>query len=145
MPQLSIALNGSRLRDLQLYGGDDQSIDVIVYGKDGDRTPIAVSDLSVAYGPWGNQGTLPVNGDTFAAYFGWRSGYRMTGTVYGRRTTLAYGIITAPDYVDSYCGFSDYGWWIWGAQPVITPNASFILALDDGVLALDGATLYLES
>lgn len=123
MTTLSIALDSPRQRDITLYAGDDASIDVVVYAKDGDRTPLTtVTDVAVTYAP-GPSGQNSLNVAGFSADFYYRTRYTMTANVAGKRTTLAHGLLISPDFIDPVCGFCDYGWWVWGVQPAINaPN-----------------------
>ena len=92
--KLSIALDGAKRRDIRLYEGDTDCLEVVVYAKDGDEEPIDAARITglrmTTAGPFA--GTLPV-GVTFTVPTGLRGRNRfiLTGLVNGVRTTLAYG------------------------------------------------------
>lgn len=118
MPTLSVALDRDRRRDMRLNSGDQDTINITVYAKDGDQTPLVVTDLRLDSRPYVGSYSLPVGSPfTVPDAYGGRRGYRITGLVGGARTTLAYGYL---DVLDAPWGArgpwpigNDYGWG-WG-------------------------------
>lgn len=88
---VSVALNGSRRRDLQFYAGDDTEIVLTVYQNDGDEDPIVVSDPVILYNDPRRRSLNP--GDSFKACFRQRQRYSLVGYINSVRTTLAYGLL----------------------------------------------------
>lgn len=89
--QLSVALDGSKRRDLSLFQGDAVTITATVYAEDGDTVPIVPTNIRFVWPEeggfaYGTQFTVSDNsvGRTF---------YRLVGEVAGVTTTLAYGYI----------------------------------------------------
>lgn len=89
---ISVALDGSRRRDLSFFQGDEVTILLAVYQNDGDVTPIAVSDVRFVAPDSGGfgYGTEFVVSDANVG----RTYYRLVGEVDGVTTTLAHGYIT---------------------------------------------------
>jgi hypothetical protein len=106
---LSIALDGSKRRDLQFFQGDEVTITVAVYAEDGDTEAVTVTDPRFV---WPTDGGFAY-GAEFAvsdANVG-RSYYRIVGEIAGVTTTLAHGYIRVEGKY-SGCGCwprSDYG------------------------------------
>lgn len=101
--QISVALDGSRHRDLSLFQGDEVTLEVVVYAVDGDEDPIAPTGIRFA-----DTDTGLTYGDPFTVgenMIG-RRWYRLVGEVAGATTTLAYGFIT----VDG-----EAAPWLWGS------------------------------
>lgn len=117
---ITVALNGSKRRDLRLFNGDQGTIVVQVYAADGDEDlidPSLVTDLSIATLGFFN-GTIPV-GTEFAVPAGLRgrNWYTLYGTVNGLRTTLACGWLIGYDATDDgpFPRGNDYGFrWPYG-------------------------------
>lgn len=106
--QITVALDGSRRRDLTLFQGDTATIELVVHAVDGDDAPITPSgvrfldtDGGFAYGtPFG------VSLDDVGRHW-----YRLVGEVDGVTTTLAYGYITVEGpYSGWSCGRD--GYWV---------------------------------
>ncbi len=90
---ISVALDGSKQRDLIFAPGDEMTVNLTVYAHDGDTTPITVTNLQASTGggalfPVGSQFTVP-------CCLG-RTPYRIAGDVNGVTTTLVFGILEAP-------------------------------------------------
>lgn len=105
---ITVALDGSKRRDLQLFQGDTATINVIVYEHDGDTEPITPSGVrfvdtdGFAYGE-----PFAVSEDRVG-----RSWYRIVGEVDGVTTTLAFGYVTVEGgYAGWYGGYPD-GYWV---------------------------------
>lgn len=92
MPAISVALDGSKRRDLQLFQGDAVTITLTVYAEDGDDTPFVPTNIRFV---WPEQGgfaygtQFTVSDDSVGRTF-----YRLVGEVDGATTTLAFGYIT---------------------------------------------------
>ena len=139
--EIAVALDSPRHRDLEFYEGDDAVLSITVYAKDGDTTPVAVTDARIEYGSRSNTITA---GDAFTSHFAWRTPYRALGTVGGKLTTLAHGLITSPGWVECTTGFLDYGMWVWGTPPVPdtpTPIPGNFLAYNGGLIAYNNLPL----
>lgn len=106
---LSIALDGSRRRNIQLFAGDEPTINVIVYAKDGDTDPIAVENLTFVTAPDG-ESFIPV-GSVFTVpdSYPMRSSFRITGEIGDATTTLLYGILEIEGGHAQCNGGDDYG------------------------------------
>lgn len=110
---VSVALDGSKERNLIFSPGDDTTINLIVYAHDGDTDSITPTDFMWSTGggaffPVGQEFTFPcVN----------RTRYTITALVAGVRTTLVYGVIDAPYpcFCAWYCGCD-------GIFPAIIPT-----------------------
>lgn len=89
--QLSVALDGSKRRDLSLFQGDDVTILLTVYAQDGDTVPITPTNIRFV---WPEEGGFAygVPFTVSEASVG-RRWYRLVGEVDGATTTLAYGYI----------------------------------------------------
>lgn len=119
--EISVAIDGTKKRDLIFYQGDDLSIVLKVYAHDGDDTPIVVEnvrfDAPAGTVPMGVPFTVPYN------YIG-RSPYRIVGDVAGITTTLAIGIIQTPGGWPSVCcwgyGNFPFPWGVVGKADNIT-------------------------
>lgn len=90
---VSVALDGSKERNLILSPGDEMTVSLTVYAHDGDTAPIVVTNLQWSTGgsalfPVGSQFTVPCG-------LG-RTPYRIVGDVNGVTTTLIYGVIESP-------------------------------------------------
>lgn len=117
--EISLALNGAKRRDLRLYEGDEVTLTVKVYQRDGDEEPIdpaLVTGLSMTtVGPFDR--SIPV-GSVFTVPVGlcWRNWYTLKGAVNGVPTTLAMGWILGYGVPDRpYPWGNDYGWrWPYG-------------------------------
>lgn len=117
--EISVALDGSKRRDLRLFEGDEIVLTVSVFAKDGDEEPIdpaLVTDLQIStIGPF--DGSIPV-GSAFTVPAGlcWRNWYTLRGNVAGISTTLACGwILGYGEPATSYPWGNDYGWrWPYG-------------------------------
>jgi hypothetical protein len=104
MPAISVALDGSKRRDLQLFQGDTVTLTVSVYAHDGDATPLAtVTDARFV----DLNGAGFVYGTPFAVSENdvGRRWYRLVGEVAGVTTTLAFGfVIVEGNYAGWPCG-----------------------------------------
>lgn len=111
---IAVALDGSKRRDLLLYQGDSEQINVTVYAADGDTTPLTATNLTISTCPDGKV-SFPV-GSTFTVPDDFPRGrYWLTATVNGKRTTIAYGVLRAPGGCCYDGGRWDYGGsWGWG-------------------------------
>lgn len=89
---ISVALDGSKRRDLRLFQGDTATITVAVYAKDGDSEPLTVSAPRFV----DTDGAGFAYGDAFAVSENdvGRRWYRLVGEIDGATTTLAFGYIT---------------------------------------------------
>lgn len=101
--QITVALDGSLVRNLSLSPGDEVTIDLAVYEHDGDADPIAYTDPQMAVGsddlyPIGTEFTIPLD-------LG-RTPYRLAVEIDGAVTTVAYGYIetTVPGSCSVVCG-----------------------------------------
>jgi len=116
---ISVALDGSKRRDLVLFQGDSEEITVTVYDQDGDLTPTAqaVTNLRISTCPDGSV-SIPV-ATTFTVPDDFpRGSYYLTADVAGARTTLAYGVVRMPGGCCYDGGRFDYGGsWGWGYWP----------------------------
>lgn len=117
---ISVALDGTKKRDLQFFAGDDMSIVLTVYAHDGDVTPITVTNVRFAAAggslPLDTEFTVPSN------YIG-RAAYRIIGDVDGITTTLVYGVLqTACGWPLLCCGPfpGPYAWGVVGKAENIT-------------------------
>lgn len=115
---ISVALDGSKRRDLLLFQGDSEEITVTVYDQDGDLTPTAqtVTDVRISTCPDGSV-SIPV-GSTFTVPDDFpRGSYYLTAAINGERTTLAYGTLRIRGDCCYGHGRWDYGgpggWWGW--------------------------------
>lgn len=106
---VTVALDGSRRRDLTLFQGDTVTINLIVYAADGDTEPITPSGVRF----------IDLNGAGFAygVPFGvsendvGRQWYRLVGEVDGVTTTLAFGYVHVEGpFAGWYCGRD--GYWV---------------------------------
>jgi hypothetical protein len=98
---LSVALDGSKKRDITFYSGDDLGLVLTVYAHDGDVVAITPTNIRFASAdssyPYADPFTVPEN-------FIGRSAYRIIGDVDGVTTTLVYGVLT-----------TQFGWpWVGG-------------------------------
>lgn len=111
MPTISVALDGTRRRDLTFFQGDEVTISAVVYAADGDTLPIVPTDIRFV---------LPSSGGfTYGAQFTvsenniGRSWYTLVGEVAGVTTTLAYGYITVEGpYAGWPFGYPPDGYWV---------------------------------
>jgi hypothetical protein len=108
---LTIALDGSKRRDLQLFQGDTVTITAVVYEHDGDADPLAtVSGARFV--------DLDGAGFVYGTPFGvsendvGRRWYRLVGEVDGVTTTLAFGYIIVEGSHEGWpCGCPCDGYW----------------------------------
>jgi hypothetical protein len=111
MPVISVALDGSKRRDLQLFQGDTATITVVVYAEDGDVDPITPSgirfvDLEGAGFAYGTPFAVSENDVG-------RRWYRLVGEVDGATTTLAFGYLTVEGSHEGWpFGCPCDGYWI---------------------------------
>ncbi len=113
MPTISVALNGSKRRDLRLFQGDTATIDAVVYAKDGDSDPLTT--VSGARFVDVDDGVGFVYGDAFAVSDNavGRHWYRLVGEIDGVTTTLAFGYITVEGTHEGWpLGRPNDGYWI---------------------------------
>lgn len=111
MPTISVALDGSKRRDLQLFQGDTATITVVVYASDGDTDALTVSaprfvDLN---------GAGFVYGDAFGVSENdvGRHWFRLVGEIDGATTTLAFGYITVEGSHEGWpCGCPCDRYWV---------------------------------
>lgn len=102
MTAISVALDGSRRRDLSLFQGDEVTLEVVVYAEDGDVDAITPTDIRFVAPETGlSYGTEFTVGEDMIG----RSWYRLVGEVAGVTTTLAYGFITVEGETNH---------WLWG-------------------------------
>jgi len=87
-----VALDGSKERNLSFAPGDQVTINLVVYAKDGDLEPIVPTGF---YWSTGGGAFLPV-GRQFSFPGVNRTPYSIAADINGARTTLVYGIIEAP-------------------------------------------------
>jgi hypothetical protein len=109
--QISVALDGSKRRDLSLFQGDEVTITAVVYAEDGDTTPITPTDIRFA---WPESGVFAY-GESFVVSDEntGRTFYRLVGEVDGVTTTLAYGYITVEGLGAGWLfGFPADGYWV---------------------------------
>lgn len=112
--QISIALDGPRIRNLRMFAGDELTLSVVVYARDGDASPVAVTNLSMS--SWPEDFTFPL-GSQFVVPSDWpgRRWYRIRGEIAGVLTTLAYGWVLLEGGDCTTTGGNDYGWrWPYG-------------------------------
>lgn len=88
---ISVALDGSKRRDLSLFQGDEVTITLTVYAADGDDTPIVPTGIRFVWPEgggfaYGTEFTVSENNVG-------RNFYRLVGEVSGVTTTLAFGYI----------------------------------------------------
>jgi len=124
---ITVALDGSKERNLSFASGDDVSISLVVYEHDGDTTPITATDFM-----WktGAGGYAPV-GQTFSFPCVNRTPYSISALVNGARTTLVYGIIEAPFGCRACWTCCDCIW----PGPIFTAMATNVVLSDlDGLL-----------
>lgn len=115
MPTITIALDGPRRRDLKLVAGDQATITLVVYAKDGDPSPVTVTTPTLTPSPDWGAASFPVGSlftvtDTYPG----RHWYRLYGTIGGVRTMLAYGVMEIFGGDANYPSGNDYGWGYWG-------------------------------
>jgi hypothetical protein len=111
---INIALDGPRRRNLELFAGDEVTLNVNVYTVDGDLTPIVVTALTISTNP--DDLTLPV-ATPFTVDDNWpgRRWYWLRGEIADNVTTLAYGVIEIFGGEWDTLGGNDYGWhWPYG-------------------------------
>lgn len=117
--EIDIALNGSKRRDFELFAGDEVTITLSVYERDGDPLPInsaRVTNISVTTAGF-YTGTIPIGVQfTVSNEMGSRNWYTLSADIDGLRRTLAYGYILSK-YTQG-CGWGypypaiwDYGWY----------------------------------
>lgn len=102
--QISVALDGSKQRNLSFFAGDEQQLDVVVYAKDGDTDAIAATDARILTHGYPAT-TIPVGAEFVVPQncYG-RRAYRLVAEIAGITTTLAYGVMT------TLGGGCCYGW-----------------------------------
>lgn len=120
--QITVALDGAKRRDLKLFHGDGEQIEIVVYEKDADEVPLdpsVVTDLRIDTLGYFN-GSIPVTSPfTVPDGIRGRNWFTLYGTVDGARRTLAFGIIEGYDASDSgpFPRGNDYGWrWPYGGN-----------------------------
>jgi hypothetical protein len=114
---ITLALDRDNRRDLRMFAGDEQTINLVVYAVDGDDTPIVVTDAAIITAPLasvsfpvGSQFTVPDDCERVA--------YRLTADVDGTKRTLCYGMIVVQGaHAWPYFGFDYGGAWAWGIWP----------------------------
>lgn len=115
---ISVALDGSRQRDLSFFTGDEQTLNLTVYAVDGDFEPIDPATITTPriLTCWGNGYTIPVGTEfTVPDRYCGRVPYRLVAEVAGVTTTLAYGTLNTLGRGRGWCGRWDYGGpWGWG-------------------------------
>lgn len=107
---ISVAINGSKTRNLQLYAGDTVTLTLTVYAEDGDTEAIDSDDIEnarivthpsgIASLPVGSAFTVPDVCGTF--------GFRLIAEVDGDTLTLCDGTVTIKGASRSVRW--DYGW-----------------------------------
>jgi hypothetical protein len=124
--QISVALDGSKKRDLTFYSGDDLGLVLTVYEHDGDIVPIVPTNIRFTSAdnsfPYAEPFTVPEN-------FLGRSAFRIVGDIDGITTTLVYGVLTT-QFGWPYFADSDYNYGLagraWGTK------AENIVVVDEG-------------
>lgn len=109
--QISVALDGSKRRDLSLFQGDEVTIEAVVYAEDGDVEPITPTDIRFV---WPESGGFAY-GESFVASEDrvGRTFYRLVGEVEGVTTTLAFGYLTVEGLGSGWpFGFPCDGYWV---------------------------------
>jgi hypothetical protein len=92
---VTVALDSDRRRDLEFFSGDDATVDLTVYQHDGDDEPIVVNNCELLHEEsCGSRGGSIGLGHSYTAEFHQRERYSIVGYVHGRRTTVAYGLLT---------------------------------------------------
>lgn len=90
---IAVALDRMNRRDIIMYAGDDQRIDLTVYEVDGDDTPVAFSDAKMLF-PQQSQLTIPIgSGFDVPDKACDRVPYRITAIVDGTVRTLCTGML----------------------------------------------------
>ena len=101
--QINIALDRVNKRDITLNVGDQQTLALVVYAKDGDTAPVSVTSPRIITCPV-EQITIPVGSQFTVPSLHWgRTNYQLVAEVAGVTTTLAWGVLTA-------LGPYQYGW-----------------------------------
>lgn len=106
---ISVALDGSKRRNITVFQGDTVTITVAVYEHDGDAEPIAVTDArfvetsgNFVYGE-----AFTVSSNDVGQHW-----FRLVGEIGGVTTTLAFGYLTVEgEYAAWYAGCHD-GYWV---------------------------------
>lgn len=110
---IRVALNGTKRRNLELFAGDEVTLNVVVYAADGDTAPVAVTNLALR--TWPDDLALPVGSQfTVTSDNPGRHWYRIQGDIAGVTTTLAYGVMIIRGGEWESPGGNDYGWRPWG-------------------------------
>jgi hypothetical protein len=109
---ISVALDGSKRRDIRLAQGDEATLAVVVYEHDGDTTPIAVTGarfVTSEGAPTFTYGTEFVVPDDSVG----RTWYRLVGEIAGVTTTLAMGYVFVEGETQGWpYGMPPDGYWI---------------------------------
>jgi hypothetical protein len=109
---ISVALDGSKRRDIRLCQGDEATLAAVVYEHDGDTSPVAVTGArfvtsegapSFAYGT-----EFVVPQDSVG-----RTWFRLVGEIDGMTTTLAWGYVFVEGESQGWqYGMAPDGYWI---------------------------------
>lgn len=117
---IAVALDSPRDRDLAFYRGDRVTIELLVYERDGNETPIdamRITNARFVFSP--GAGVTFLVGTAFTVpddCAPWRAPYRLVAEIDGNTTTLCAGLIRIkPESAWSCWGWrNDYGWmWPW--------------------------------
>lgn len=110
MTAISVALDGSKRRDIRLFQGDTVTITLTVYQHDGDTTPITPSGIRFVDTEGGfSYGTpFAVSENDVGRHW-----YRLVGEVSGVTTTLCFGYIGVEGATEGWPVGRPYdGYWI---------------------------------
>lgn len=108
---LAIALDGPRRRDIEVFAGDEVTLNVAVYAVDGDLSPVVVTNLVMSTTPSYGSFTIPVGVQyTVSDEQCGRHWYWIKGDIAGVTTTVAYGLYRVIGGRRGYPSGTDYGW-----------------------------------
>lgn len=108
---ITVALDGSKRRDLTVFQGDEVTIEAVVYAQDGDTEAITPTDIRFV---WPESGGFAY-GESFTVsdQYNGRGWYRLVGEVEGVTTTLAFGYLTVEGTGASWLfGCPCDGYWV---------------------------------